>query len=284
MKKCSKLYVSLALVAAALAAGAWLLMPAGGMANAALAEFQIEKLTCGACVSNIENALNGLGGIDSVEVNLTSNRGRVTYDPAEVDSQLIAERITAAGYPATLRMELSADEYLSIQQEQASLGQKYMAKIGDRLLSREDFEAALRQRAGNAAQVSPNERLWQDTWQDVLQRELLLAAAEENHVIVQPGEVDARIEELQKGHQGLEQLVVRRYGSMEQFRSRLHEDMIISQNIENHVLAGINEDNQRQSRLNAWYSDLQKNTEVIIYDSQLKTISQASGGCACCNS
>lgn len=285
MNKGLKLYVSLAIVAAVLATGAWLLMPAGGgLANAALAEFQIEKLTCGSCVSNIENALSSLGGIDSVEVNLTSNRGRVTYDPAEVDSQVIAETITSAGYPATLRMELSSDEYLSLQQEQASIGQKYMAKIGDRLLSREDFEAAVLQRSGHAAQVSPDERVWQKTWQDVMQRELLLAAAEQNNIIVQPGEVDARIEELKIRHQGLEQLLIKRYGSIEQFRSRLHEDMIINQNIENHVLAGIIGDNQRKSRLNSWYSELQKDTEVIIYDTRLKNINQASGGCACCNS
>ena len=121
MNKGVKLYTALAVLATAVAASAWFLIPAGGTANAALAEFQIEKLTCGSCVSNIENALVKLGGIDSVEVNLTSNRGRVTYDPAEVDSQVIAETITSAGYPATLRMELSSDEYLSLQQEQASL-------------------------------------------------------------------------------------------------------------------------------------------------------------------
>jgi copper chaperone CopZ len=264
---------------------AWFLVPSGLQpANAALAEYQIDKLTCGACVSNIQDALSGINGVGEVEVNLTSNRGRVTYDPVEADSQLIADTITSAGYPATLRMELSAEEYSSMRQEQASLGQKYMAKIGDRLLSREDFEAAIRQRAGDAVPVSSDERVWQQTWRNLLERELLMAAAEENNVIVQPGEVDVRVEELTKDNQGLEQLVIRRYGSMEQFRSRLHEDMIINQNIENHVLAGITDDNQRKRRLNAWYAELQKNTEVIIYDTQLKSISQASGGCACCNS
>lgn len=264
---------------------AWFLVPSGLQpANAALAEYQIDKLTCGACVSNIQDALSGINGVGEVEVNLTSNRGRVTYDPVEADSQLIADTITSAGYPATLRMELSAEEYSSMRQEQASLGQKYMAKIGDRLLSREDFEAAIRQRAGDAVPVSADERVWQQTWRNLLERELLMAAAEENNVIVQPGEVDVRVEELTKDNQGLEQLVIRRYGSMEQFRSRLHDDMIINQNIENHVLAGITDDNQRKRRLNAWYAELQKNTEVIIYDTQLKSINQASGGCACCNS
>jgi copper chaperone CopZ len=272
------------IVLAVFAAGILLISTSSQPVNAALAEFQIEKLTCGACVGNIREALSGTDGIGGVDVNLTSNRGRVTYDPEEVDSQQIAEIITSAGYPAMLRMELSAQEYSSMQKEQESLSEKYLAKIGGRYLLREDFEAALRQRTGHDALPPLDERLWQTTWQDVLQRELLLSAAEKNNVIVQPGEVEARLDELKKGHQGLEQLVTRRYGSVEQFRDRLHQDMVINKNIENHVLAGITEENQRKQRLSTWYAELQSNTEVTIYDNQLKSASQTSGGCACCNS
>ena len=283
--KSKKLVLLIVPITLAVVGVAFLLNPAGlKPANAALAEFQIDKLTCGSCVSNVKAALSGIDGIGDVEVNLTSNRGRVTYDSTAVDSQVIAQAISSAGYPATLRMELSAEELKAMQQEQASLGQKYMAKIGDRLLSRADFETALRQRAGHAVQVSPDDRLLQETWKDVLQRELLLSAAEQNNVIVQPGEVEVRIDELKKGHQGMEQLVVKRYGNMDNFRARLHEDMIINKNIEEYVLAGVTEDHQRKSTLNSWYGELQNSTEVIIYDPQLKAASQASGGCACCNS
>lgn len=285
MKKGLKIYVSLAFVAAVLAAGAWLLRPAGGgMANAALAEFQIEKLTCGACVSNIESALTKLGGIDSIEVNLTSNRGRVTYDPSEIDSKVIAAAITKAGYPASVRLQLDPEEYDALQQKQAQLGQKYLASIGDRLLARRDFEEIVQQRAGSAISPDQQNQVWQAAWKDVLQRELLLSAADKNRVIVQAGEVDVKLDELRQGHQGLEQLVVKRYGSMENFRKRLHEDMIIKRNIEDHVYAGIDDPREQQHRLQAWYANLEKETEVIIFDPQLKAVSQSGGGCACCNS
>ena len=285
MNKGLKLYVSLAIVAAVFATGAWLLMPAGGgIANAALAEFQIEKLTCGSCVSNIENALSSLGGIDSVEVNLTSNRGRVTYDPSATDSGAIAAAITAAGYPASVRLELDPQEYDALQQKQAQLGQEYLASIGERLLARSDFEEIVRQRAGGAISPEQKNQIWQAVWKDVLQRELLLSAAEKNRVIIQAGEVDARLDELRQGHQGLEQLVAKRYGSMEKFRERLREDMIINRNIEDHVYAGLDDPREQQDRLRAWYANLEKETEVIIFDPQLKAVSQSGGGCACCNS
>ena len=285
MNKSLKLYVTLGIVAAAVAAGSWLLIPSGsGTANAALAEYQIEKLTCGSCVSNIESALSSLDGIGSVEVNLTSNRGRVTYDPSEIDSSAIAAAITKAGYPASVRLQLDPQEYDALQQEQAQLGQKYLARIGDRLLARSDFEQIVQQRAGGDVSPDQQSQLWQAVWKDVLQRELLLSAAEKNRIVIQDGEVDAKLDELRQGHQGLEQLVVQRYGNMDNFRTRLREDMIINRNIEDHVYAGIDDPRQQQSQLQAWYADLQKETEVIIFDPQLKAVGQDGGGCACCNS
>ena len=285
MNKSLKLYVMLGILATALAAGTWLLIPSGsGTANAALAEYQIEKLTCGSCVSNIKSALSSLDGVGSVEVNLTSNRGRVTYDPTEIDSSAIEAAITKAGYPARVRLQLDSQEYNALQQEQAQLGQKYLARIGDRLLARTDFEQIVQQRAAGDMSADQQNQLWQAVWKDVLQRELLLSAAEKNRVVIQEGEVDAKLSELRQGHQGLDQLVVERYGSMDNFRARLREDMIINRNIEDHVYAGIDDSRQQQSQLQTWYADLQKETEVIIFDPQLKAVGQGGSGCACCNS
>ena len=279
MKMSSKICVSLCLGLTAFVA-AWFFYPSGTtLANASLAEYQIEKMTCGSCISKIETALVGLGGVGSVDINLTSNRGRVTYDPNELDTQVIAEAITAAGYPATLRMELDPTEYSALQLEQAQLGQDYLARIGDRLLARTDFEELVRQRSRGAVAAGQNDQLWKVVWQDVLQRELMLSAAEQNQVVVQDGEVEVRLDELRKQHQGLDELLVKRYGSMEAFRARLHEDMIISRNIEDHVYAGITDPGQQKVKLQQWYSELQANTDVVIFDSRLKAASQSGGGC-----
>ena len=290
MTKSLKLYAFLCLGLVALIS-VWLLYPSGtNSANAALAEYQIEKLTCGSCVSNIEKALSDLDGIGSVEVNLTSNRGRVTYDPGEIDSQVIAEKISAAGYPASLRLELDAQEYAALQQEQSQMGQEYLAKIGNRLLSRSDFEQIVQQRSNGAVATGQNDQLWQAVWKEVLQRELLLSAAEQNQIIIQEGEVDLRLDELRQEHKGLDQIVTERYGSIDSFRELLREDMIINRNIDDHVYAGARSPGERQAKFQGWYTELQKNTEVIIYDPRLKSLSQSSGGCGsgsgggCCSS
>jgi len=287
MIKSPKLYLPLCLGLAALVA-AWLFSSSGTtLANAALAEYQIEKMTCGSCIGKIETALTDMSGVDSVEINLTSNRGRVIYDPNELDSRAIAETITATGFPAQLRLELNPDEYVALQQEQAQLGQEYLARIGDRLLARKDFDELVKQRSSGAAS-GQSDQLWKAVWQDVLQRELMLSAAEQNQVVIQTGEVDVRLDELRKGHQGLEDLVAKRYGSMEAFRARLHEDMIINRNIEDNVYAGIEDPGKRQGKLQRWYAELKNTTEVIIFDTRLKAASKGGGGCGsggggCCS-
>lgn len=289
MKISSKICVSLCLGLAAFTA-AWFFYPsASTLANAALAEYQIEKMTCGSCISNIETALVGLDGVGSVDINLTSNRGRITYDPNQLDSQTIAATISSAGYPAKLRLELDQDEYFALQQEQAQLGQKYLARIGDRLLARANFEELVNQRSRGAVAAEQNDQLWKTVWQDVLQRELMLSSAEQNKVVVQDGEVEVKLEALRKGHQGLNDLVVKRYGSMETFRIRIHEDMIINRNIEDHVYAGVTDPGQQKIKLQQWYAELQSNTDVVIFDSRLKAVSQSGGGCGsggggCCSS
>jgi copper chaperone CopZ len=289
MTKSPKLYVSFCLALVALAVAFLFYTSGSSSANAALAEYQIEKLTCGSCVSNIEKALSSIDGIGSVEINLTSNRGRVTYDPSEIDSRVIEETISAAGYPASLRLELDANEYAALQQEQTLMGQEYLAKIGNRLLARSDFEQIVQQRANGASATDQNDKVWQAVWKEVLQRELLLAAAEENQIIIQEGEVDLRLDELRQEHKGLDQIVTERYGSIASFRERLREDMIINRNIDDHVYAGAKSPGAKQAKFQGWYSELQKNTEVVIFDKRLKAASQSGGGCGsggggCCGS
>lgn len=285
MLKHPKLYVSISLVCIAVLAAVWMFYPSGiNPANAALAEYQIEKMTCGSCVGNIEKALSALAGVGTVEVNLTSNRGRVTYDPTEIDSRVIAEAITGAGYPASLRLELAPQEYAALQQEQSQLGQQYLARIGDRLLARSDFEQLVQLRAKGAPATGQNDQVWQAVWKEVLQRELLLSAAEQNRIIIQDGEVDARLDELRQEHKGLDQIVTERYGSMDSFRKRLRDDMIINRNINDHVYEGSNRPADRQAKFQGWYAELQKNTEIIIFDPRLKSLGQGGSGCACCNS
>jgi len=280
MKRRYLIYLVLPLVLVAVAAG-WWLKPAGfNRAEAALAEFSVEKLSCGSCVQKINEALQPVAGIGTIEVSVTSGRSRVEFDPSRTSSAEIGRLITEAGYPARLRTELSPAEYAGLRQEQTRLGAKYVARVGSRLVARDDFEQALKLRLGDR-EASPAllEQLRRQLWEELQQREILLAAAESSGVVVQPGEVDVRLEKLRQGHDDLDQLVTRRFGSMEAFRRQLRNDMTIEKLMATKVPADISDPAQRQLRLQQWYGDLVQRTEVVIFDPQLKRVTAGGGDC-----
>lgn len=268
----------------------WLYLPRGldqsHASQAALAEYDLQKVTCGSCVSKITAALDDLAGVDTIEIDLTSSRGRITFDPAATSADQIARTIRRAGYPAALRTELDSAELAALHAEESRLVRTYVARVGDRFVTRSDFESRVDQAGGNNAASPPAEtaatRL--AVWQEILQRELLLNAAARNGVVVLAGEVEIRLQELRQRHGGERELMPPA-DDEEILRQRLREDMIIQRNLEDHVLAGVSEPGQRRSLLQDWFKDLNRRTEVAIFDPELRSMTSAkAGGCggSCC--
>ncbi len=62
-------------------------------------QFNVEKMMCGGCSSNVEKALADVEGVDTVTVDLENKTVMVEGD---IDANAIATIITDAGYPATV--------------------------------------------------------------------------------------------------------------------------------------------------------------------------------------
>jgi len=257
-------------------------------AEASLAVFNVDNLTCGSCVSNVQQALNGLDGVGAVEVSVTAGRSQVEYDRQRVEAETIARTISAAGYPATIRETLTAAEYQSLKAEEGRLAERYVARIGKRLLPREEFEAILKQRqAGLPQSLAPQSlsQLRLQLWNDLLQRELLLNSAESSNVVVRDEEVALEIEKLKSGHADFEQLIAVRFGGIESFTRQIKNDMIIRRHLEQNVVGDDLPQPRRQQHLENWYRQLVETTSVVIFDPALKAASSGSGsGCggSCC--
>lgn len=76
----------------------------------AITELQIDRMTCGSCVKNIRTALSTVDGIYQVDVSVTAGSARVTYDPQKIDAAQIATLVSAVGYPAQVRRDVSATD------------------------------------------------------------------------------------------------------------------------------------------------------------------------------
>jgi copper chaperone CopZ len=257
-------------------------------AEASLAVFKVDNLTCGSCVSNVQKALKGLDGVGTVEVSVTAGRSQVEYDRQRIDAETIGRTITAAGYPATIRETLSVADYQALQAEEGRLASLYVARVGQRLLLRAEFAATLKQRqSGLATPLAPQElqQLRLQVWNDLLQRELLLDAAERSQVVVQDGEVALEIEKLKGGHADFAAVIQQRFGGLEPFTRQLKNDLIIRKHLDENVVGADLAPGQRQQLLENWYQQLVKTTPVVIFDPALKAAGSGSGsGCggSCC--
>ncbi|MBZ0296978.1 MAG: heavy metal translocating P-type ATPase [Anaerolineae bacterium] len=70
-------------------------------------DLPITGMTCASCVRTVERALTKTDGVADANVNLATERAHVMFDPAQVDTQKLIERISNAGYGvAQATMEL----------------------------------------------------------------------------------------------------------------------------------------------------------------------------------
>jgi copper chaperone CopZ len=265
----------LLMVAALVGAGVFFLLPSRGAQEMASAELSVGNLTCTACVRNVQTALAGVPGVGPVEVNLADGQTRVAFDPERTNAETLAARLSAAGYPATVQSTLTAAEVQQRQQEEERLAARFVARIGERLLSQEEFARELDRHADAHGLVSLATR--GAVWQELLQRNLLLEAATRAGIAVEDEAIDRELERLRHlvGFAGQ----VRQLGGEESFRQRLQEDMAIGRLIETQALVSENGAHP-QATLNAWYRGLVETTPVTIFDAQLKAAVQ--GGCGSC--
>jgi len=284
-----KNYFIIIVVAAGLALAAWSWSTRGiDSGETSLAVLNVDKLTCGSCVKNIQAALRELDGVGKVEVSVTAGRSEVEYDRQQVDAETIARVISAAGYPASIRESLTVAEYQALKAEEGRLASRYVARVGKRLLPRDEFQAILDKRKGSLPQpLTPESlnQLRQQVWNDLLQRELLLNSAETSNVVVQDGEVVVEIDRIRAGHDGFDQLIAERFGSPAAFTRQIKNDMIIRKHLTENVAGPVPNEAERQQQLQLWYQQLVETTPVVIFDPAIKAASNPAGsGCggSCC--
>lgn len=282
-----KYRVSLIVVLVLLVVGVYALAGSrgnGGKGAIGLVELRVENMTCGSCVKNIQQALSGVEGVGNVEVSVTSSRAKVEYAPSLIKAGSIAQRISAAGYPAEVGYQLTPAEFQSMKEDESRLASKFVARIGERLITREYFDQKVQARQ-KVVRFTGKKDLYKDVWQEILPRQLVLVDAEHNGVVVQDGEVDVEYQRVQDKTKGFDALVKTRYGGEEAYKILLKEEMIINRNIEEHVLKSEGKSLARKAQLNSWYKKLARETPMVIFDPDLKAAVNTGGdGCggACC--
>jgi copper chaperone len=66
----------------------------------ATADIKIEGMSCEGCVKSVARALQGVPGVEKVEVFLAKGKADVTYDPAKAGLADLKRAVERAGYEA----------------------------------------------------------------------------------------------------------------------------------------------------------------------------------------
>jgi len=236
--------------------------------NTHLVEMSVSRLTCGSCVENIRAAVSAIDGISTIETDVAAARSAVTFDPEKVTADRIAETVGAAGYPATI---------LTVRDRQGTLvsgvnTEKYVARVGTRLIERETLDNLLQERI-QAAEISgqpvPIKTVYNDAWVSLLSQQLLLNASEQFDVTID----DAMLEDRAR------QENITSTGDLEKLRQSLVVEEYLAQQYQGRQPNVI----EMNNLLNKLYT----NTSIDIFDSELKrylATGKSSGGCggSCC--
>lgn len=73
-------------------------------------ELDIQGISCQSCVNRIEKKVGSLPGVDSICVNLATNKGSVQYDPDKIKLSEILEAISKLGFKGNKIEDMSADK------------------------------------------------------------------------------------------------------------------------------------------------------------------------------
>ena len=61
---------------------------------------KVSGMTCGHCVRTVTEALEGVDGVKSAQVDLATGKARVDYDETQTDPGALASAVTDEGYSA----------------------------------------------------------------------------------------------------------------------------------------------------------------------------------------
>ena len=89
-------------------------------------QYHIDGMSCAACSSAVERVTRKLNGVESSNVNLTTNRMVITYDESQVTPEMICEKVSKAGFSASLIVEEEQNKKKEEEEWQPQGGYSYL--------------------------------------------------------------------------------------------------------------------------------------------------------------
>lgn len=231
--------------------------------------YTVNKMTCPACVITVKEVTGKLPGVVEADVSLASQDVIVKFREKQTNPDQIREAIAKAGYPVKLDGLFKPDG--------AGINEQVIAGVNGKPVFEKDLKVPLLvDKTGVAAKDAAS------TFFNTVGKEILLQAADSKTIVVQPFEVEAEIQNIvaSKGipsEQFVNQ-VVEQFGSKEKYFQVVGQRLGIRKLIEEHVVTGIQDPQEKARKTMEWVGTIFKDSDVKILDPKFKEQIQALAG------
>jgi len=231
--------------------------------------FTVNRMNCPACVITVKEITGKIPGVVDTDVSLAAQAVSVKFRERQTSPEQILKAITRRGYPAKL------DAMFRLNGQ--GIDDLVVATINGRPVFGKDLKIPRyldKEGAGDDDAAS--------AFFSLVGKEILLQAADTRTVVVQPYEIEERVEALRKA-QGLsqEELASKmraRYGSEEKYHQMIAQRIGIRKLFDEHLLEGIKDPKERERKTLEWVGALFKVADVRILDPKFKEKIHAAAG------
>ncbi|MFC1869610.1 cation transporter, partial [Thermodesulfobacteriota bacterium] len=259
----------------------------------------VKDMSCSGCISTIKGSLTNISGIKDILVDIGSGKTEVYYDNSVLkDVSKIADAITAAGYPASMRRVVSPDQLKKEKSIADSKSRYYVASVGGWDIARTDFETEL-EAAKNKYSKIYGENLFSsrrgESLLENLKTQIISRMLDEGIIMQEIQRSDYKVDD--KTIEEALHLHLERIGkSIEEFKDSLSEmgynldyfkkkfktKLFINKYIDERVLSDASNPAEKQNLFAAWFNNSKTLCEVVYYDKDLETLirnKSAASGC-----
>ncbi len=231
--------------------------------------FVVDKMNCPACVVTVQEVTGKLPGVIRADVSLAAKDVMVQFREKQISAEEIQSAIANAGYPVKLEGLFSP--------EGRGINDKVVALVNGKPVFQKDLKVPFDVTAKEVKEQETPAALF-----SVIGKEIVLQTADKETVVVQPFEVDEEVDKIFKSRGGTKEdflaWIQAEYGSPEKFNQIVGQRLGIRRFLENYVLDGIKDPEEKKRKVMEWIGTVFRDSNVRIVDEQLKEKLHASVG------
>jgi copper chaperone CopZ len=231
--------------------------------------FTVTQMNCPACVITVKEISGKIPGVVETEVSLAGQDAVVKYRNNKTSPDQIREAMARGGYPAIVDG--------TFRPSGEGISDPVIATVNGRPLFSKDLKTPM-----NIADAAAKEPAAAAAIFSTVGKELLLQAADTKTVVVQPAEIDEEVLKIvkEKGASPDEFVakMTARFGSKEKYVQTVAQRMGIRRLLDEHVLQGVTDPQERQRKTMEWVGNLFKDADVRIVDQTMKEKIRSTAG------